>query len=98
MRVVIYAMVMAVIASGLLMFEDVRVGLPILTVAVWAVVMLTGLFLVLRLHRRPRDARRTRRRVHRTPRGVRMPVMAKRVRPPRLEYKPQEVLTIKAER
>jgi hypothetical protein len=27
-----------------------------------------------------------------------MPKMAKRIRPPRLEYKPQEVLTIKAER
>jgi transcriptional regulator of nitric oxide reductase len=94
MRVVIYAMVMAVIALGLLMFEDIRVGLPVLTVAVWAVVLLTGLFLVVRLHRRPR----TRRRVRRGSRNMRMPAMAKRIRPPRLEYKPREVLTIKAER
>jgi hypothetical protein len=98
MRVVIYAMVMAVIALGLLTFEDVRVGLPVLTVAVWAMVLLTGLFLVMRLHRRPRDARRTRRRVRRASRGMQIPIVAKRIRPPRLEYKPQEVLTINAER
>lgn len=54
MRILIHAMVLATVVAGLLVVEDVEVGLPVLTLAVWIIVAMTGLFLVLRLNARSR--------------------------------------------
>jgi Flp pilus assembly protein TadB len=59
MRILIYGLVAIVVAAGLLLFDDVEVGLPVLNVAVWTVVITAGLFLLTRLHGR-RSRRRSR--------------------------------------
>lgn len=65
MRILIYGLVAIVVAAGLLLFDDVEVGLPVLNVAVWTVVITTGLFLITRLH-----GRRSRRRSRSRSRGL----------------------------
>lgn len=59
MRIVIYGLVAIAVAAGLLLFDDVEVGLPVLNVAVWTVVVTAGVFLLTRLHGR-RSRRRSR--------------------------------------
>ena len=60
MRILIHVMILGLVVLGLLSFEDVEVGLPVLTVAVWIMVALTGLFLMTRHNARaPRRVRRT---------------------------------------
>lgn len=68
MRAFIYIAVMLAVALGLLLFEDVEVGLPVLNMAVWTVVAAAGLFLVTRMHNRSR--RRLRSRSRSFPRNV----------------------------
>ena len=65
MRILIYGLVALVVAAGLLLFDDVEVGLPVLNVAVWTVVITAGLFLLTRLH-----GRRSRRRSRSRSRGL----------------------------
>lgn len=65
MRLLIYSLMTVVIAAGLLLFDDVEVGLPVLNVAVWTVVVTAGLFLFARLHGRQSRRRSRSRRMSR---------------------------------
>ena len=69
MRTLIYVLMMVAVAFALLLFDDVEVGLSVLSVTVWMIVSAVGILLFARFHRRSR--RIVRRRSRGNPRRIR---------------------------
>lgn len=69
LRAIICAAITLIVGGALLLFDDVQQGLPILNLAIWSLLLLAGLWFVLRANRR-RQRRERRARRQERPRDV----------------------------
>lgn len=79
-RTIIYVLTAVAVAAGLLLFDDMDSGLPVVSLIVWSAVVLAGVLVALRSHRR-RQRRTVRNRRSGPPRRASHPALHDRRRP-----------------